>query len=107
MSFALQSCHICIFIDHEIDDHKFLVELACSTTLIPAYHPALLSKILGTKSGNGTPVVVFVVCGGFKIGLETAAEYRQSVEEARKLGDTWTIEYDDGELLSFNNRLDR
>jgi len=97
-----------IFIDREIDDHKFLVELACSTTLIPAYYPALLSKMLGTKSGNGTPVVVFVVCGGFKIDLETAAEYKQSVEkEAQKLGGTWTVEYDGGELLSFDNRLDR
>jgi len=48
------------------------------------------------------------VCGGFKTDLETAAEYKQLVEkEAQKLGGTWTVEYDGGELLSFDNRLDR
>ncbi|KAJ3515560.1 hypothetical protein NLJ89_g1676 [Agrocybe chaxingu] len=35
------------------NDHKFLVELACSTTLVPAYNPTLFQKLVTSKSTNG------------------------------------------------------
>jgi L-serine/L-threonine ammonia-lyase len=82
----------------KVDDQKFLVELACSTTLVPAYHPALFDKIVDRKDGK-RPVVVFVVCGGFKIDLVTAEEYRRMVTYPPT--HSWSVEYDDGELFSF------
>lgn len=83
-----------------LDDHKFLVELACSTTLVPAYHPALFNKLVPPTADSGVNKrrsVVFVVCGGFKIDLETAAEYQRLVHP----GEHWTVKYDDGHLFSF------
>ncbi|KAF9483774.1 tryptophan synthase beta subunit-like PLP-dependent enzyme [Pholiota conissans] len=86
------------------DDHKFLVELACSTTLVPAYHPDFFDKLVeasATKDKN-RPVVVFIVCGGFKIDLQIAAEYRMLAEgDPRGAGESWTVKYDDGQLFSF------
>lgn len=82
------------------DDQKFLVELACSTTLVPAYHPALFDKIVDRKDSKQRPIVVFVVCGGFKIDLATAGEYRKLLNELSPTH-SWSVEYDDGELFSF------
>jgi len=62
----------------EIDEHKFLVELACSTALAPAYSPPLFEKIMdsitsevdiGGTSGSQRKSVVFIVCGGAKATL--------------------------------------
>ena len=61
-----------------IDEHKILVELACSTTLAPAYSPELFSKLV---SPSPSKTVVFVVCGGFKISLAELEEYRDIVED--------------------------
>jgi len=61
------------------NDHKFLVELACSTTLIPAYHASLFDNLVPPKKDKDSPrVAVFIVCGGFKID----------------------VKYDDGDLFS-------
>ncbi|KAF8162968.1 tryptophan synthase beta subunit-like PLP-dependent enzyme [Crassisporium funariophilum] len=82
------------------NDHKFLVELACSTTLVPAYHPPLFDKLVAPKKQpDGRRVVVFVVCGGFKIDLETASDYQRALSE--DLRAVWTVKYDDGELFNF------
>ncbi|KAJ7905260.1 tryptophan synthase beta subunit-like PLP-dependent enzyme [Mycena olivaceomarginata] len=50
------------------DDHKMLVELACSTTLVAAYKEELFDHIIpptGTKR-----LGLFIVCGGFKVSLD-------------------------------------
>jgi len=71
-------------IERFADEHKFLVELACSTTLTPAYKPALFSRLVpSTTKGK---IAVFVICGGFKISLEEMAEYHRLVETDLKQG---------------------
>ncbi|KAJ3548430.1 hypothetical protein NMY22_g1263 [Coprinellus aureogranulatus] len=79
------------------DDQKMLVELACSTTLVPAYNPALFNKIVDSTDEERT--VVFIVCGGFKMSLAEATEYRRMVEAEPH--ETWTVKYDDGSLFTF------
>ncbi|KIM48876.1 hypothetical protein M413DRAFT_438048 [Hebeloma cylindrosporum] len=83
------------------NDHKFLVELACSTTLVPAYHPALFDKLVPPNADSeetARRLVVFIVCGGFKIDLETAAEYQRMLVHP---GEHWSVKCDDGQLFSF------
>lgn len=66
------------------DSQKMLVELACSTTLAPAYKPALFEKLVPVKQGSSVGskrTVVFVVCGGFKISLDDVAEYRKELDQ--------------------------
>ena len=53
-----------------------IVELACSTTLMPAYSKNLFERLVPQKADGTKAVVVFVVCGGFKIALEDIAEYQ-------------------------------
>ena len=53
-----------------------VVELACATALAPAYDSELFRKIAGKQQG----VVVFVVCGGFKVSLEELIEYRELIK---------------------------
>lgn len=62
------------------EDHKTLVELACSTTLAPAYHKDFLDRLVKPKEDGSRRVLVFVVCGGFKISLEELAEYQSIVQ---------------------------
>lgn len=78
-----------------------LVELACSTTLIPGYHKELFDELVPPKVDGdaGRRVVVFVVCGGFKIDLKTAAEYERQSNENRIV--RWTVKYDDGKPFAF------
>ncbi|KAF9562186.1 tryptophan synthase beta subunit-like PLP-dependent enzyme [Agrocybe pediades] len=86
------------------NDHKFLVELACSTTLVPVYHRPLFEKLVRPCQGDGDrAVVVFVVCGGFKIDVETAAEYAKMLRSNSngEKDEEWTVKYDDGSLFSF------
>ena len=68
------------------DEHKMLVELACATTLAPAYSPALFAKLV-PPGGN----VVFVVCGGFKVSLAELEEYRGVVEEKTAQCTHWDV----------------
>jgi L-serine/L-threonine ammonia-lyase len=44
-------------------------------------------------------VVVFIVCGGFKIDLAMAEEYRSLAAE--HAGISWTVKDDDGQEFSF------
>ncbi|PCH38355.1 tryptophan synthase beta subunit-like PLP-dependent enzyme [Wolfiporia cocos MD-104 SS10] len=71
------------------DDHKIMVELACSTTLTPAYRPSLFNKLVPPLGAERT--VVFVVCGGFKISLKELEEYRQIVEADAARGGEWDV----------------
>lgn len=80
------------------DDHKLLVELACSTTLTPAYKPALFNKLLPTTT-SGRRTVVFIVCGGFKISLDDALEYRKLVNGEVAHGGVWKVLLDDGDIF--------
>lgn len=78
------------------------MELACSTTLAPGYHPALLERLVDTTTNDGhRPILVFVVCGGFKIDLETVADYQRWLIQEPGLSEEWTVEDDDGALFNF------
>ncbi|KAK2460558.1 hypothetical protein APHAL10511_007028 [Amanita phalloides] len=81
------------------DDHKLLVELACSTTLVPAYKPALFNKLVPRRDqqGDKRPTVVFVICGGFKISGADLRNYENWLRE--KVDASWNVKYDDGSLL--------
>lgn len=88
--------------DSTEDDHKFLVELACSTTLVPGYHRSLFNKLVVGKAQEESaerPVAVFIVCGGFKIDLRMAEGYQSLVAEDS--GESWTVKDDDGQKWSF------
>jgi L-serine/L-threonine ammonia-lyase len=78
-----------------------LVELSCSTTLVPAYHKELFDKLVPSKPSGEERVVVFIVCGGFKTSAQDIAEYQQIVRESKESVDPWTVKYDDGSLFSF------
>lgn len=87
----------------DADDHKMLVELACSTTLVPAYHPTLFNRMVPPKTEMRN--VVFIVCGGFKVSIADAAEFQSIVDEdSRSLGSYWQVRSDDGELFQFPKR---
>lgn len=78
------------------------MELACSTTLVPGYHRSLFNKLVGKKAQEEReeqPVVVFIVCGGFKIDLGMVAEYQSLAAE--ESGESWTVKDNDGQKLSF------
>ena len=67
---------------------------------MPGYHRSLFNKLLDKKAqeeSSEQPVVVFIVCGGFKINLGMVAEY-QAVKET---GGTWAVKDDDGHKFSF------
>ncbi|KAG6909450.1 hypothetical protein DXG01_000435 [Tephrocybe rancida] len=79
---------------------QFAVELACSTTLTPAYAPSLFRKLMPPPNSPGTKrTVVFVVCGGFKISLAEAAEYGALVAQDKAQGGAWGVLIDDGSTL--------
>ncbi|KAJ7063083.1 tryptophan synthase beta subunit-like PLP-dependent enzyme [Mycena amicta] len=60
------------------DDHKLLVELACSTTLVAAYKRELFDHVLPPSESSRSSV--FVVCGGFKVSLDDLMGYRAQVD---------------------------
>ncbi|CAE6490259.1 unnamed protein product [Rhizoctonia solani] len=69
-----------------LDEHKMLTELACATTLSPAYIPGLLHNLV-PKSRNGKRlVVVFIVCGGSKILLGDVERYHTIVQASGEKG---------------------
>lgn len=83
------------------DDHKLLVELACSTTLTAGYKRVLFDRLVPEKTAGEERVVVFVVCGGFKISLEELGEYAQVVKDDidRDPGGAWEVICEDGDRL--------
>ncbi|KAI5121014.1 hypothetical protein M0805_005960 [Coniferiporia weirii] len=87
------------------EDHKIIVELACSTTLAPAYHPHFFTRLMNSQermidvSDGERKTVVFIVCGGVKISLEELTEYGVVVNEVLKEGRDWEV-FCDGEHWS-------
>ncbi|KAJ8455336.1 hypothetical protein ONZ51_g12504 [Trametes cubensis] len=81
------------------EDHKTLVELACSATIAPAYKPSLFSKLVPESRSNKPATVVLVVCGGFKISLDDLEEYRRIVAADLAEGGDWEVAYN-GKLLA-------
>ena len=81
------------------DDHKLLVELACSTTLTAGYKRTLFEKVTpGIVNAN----VVFIVCGGFKVSIDDIVQYRSVVNEdmRRNSGETcWEAVCGDGNIV--------
>lgn len=60
-----------------LDEHKMLVELACSATLASAYSKETFNKIMDTllpSKGVKDLTAVYIVCGGYKISLDELAE---------------------------------
>lgn len=57
-----------------------LVELACSVTLIPAYYPELFDKLVPAHDDGSKRNVIFIVCGGFLVSLDSLTKYQQVVE---------------------------
>lgn len=81
------------------DDHKMLVELACSTTLVPAYRPMLFNRMV-PPPGDDTHCVVFIVCGGFKVSLLDTGEFQNIIGNARREpGTSWEVRCDNGEIF--------
>jgi len=78
-------------------DHKFLVELACSTTLVPAYQRPMFNNILPPRSDGKRRTVVFIVCGGSKISLEDMAKYRHIVDSETGPWKVWV----EGKAIEF------
>ncbi|KAH9901160.1 tryptophan synthase beta subunit-like PLP-dependent enzyme [Cubamyces lactineus] len=81
------------------EDHKTLVELACSATIAPAYKPSLFTKLVPESRSNKLATVVLVVCGGFKISLDDLEEYRRIVAADIAAGGDWEVAYN-GETLT-------
>ena len=83
-----------------LDEHKTMVELACSTTLALAYSPEAFSRIMNevcpsSSSTSAERTVIFVVCGGVKVSLADMAEYRTMVDDALKTPNyEWDIRCD-------------
>jgi len=73
------------------DEHKILTELACSTTLVPAYSRELFDKLVPPSASGDPRTVVFVVCGGFKISLAEVEEYRVIVQSKVKGQTHWEV----------------
>jgi len=78
-----------------------LVELACSTTLVPAYKPSLLSHLVPPpqSSGSGKRNLVFIVCGGFKISEIDMESYGKILQGDAGNGSEWDVMVD-GERLT-------
>ncbi|KZT65460.1 tryptophan synthase beta subunit-like PLP-dependent enzyme, partial [Daedalea quercina L-15889] len=72
------------------DEHKILAELACTTTLVPAYSPELFARLVPCSNPEEPRTVVFVVCGGFKISLAEFGEYRAIVDKMSG-GTRWDV----------------
>ncbi|KAH9934924.1 tryptophan synthase beta subunit-like PLP-dependent enzyme [Fomitopsis serialis] len=73
------------------NEHKILAELACSTTLVPAYSRELFNKLVPPSTSGDPRTVVFVVCGGFKISVMEFDEYRTIVESKLKRQTHWEV----------------
>ncbi|KAH7889803.1 tryptophan synthase beta subunit-like PLP-dependent enzyme [Phlebopus sp. FC_14] len=78
------------------NDHKILLELACSTTLSAAYSRELFWRILDPMSEllcheRQKKSVIFVVCGGVKITYAEMAEYGQILDDAAQVEKEWRV----------------
>ncbi|GAW07424.1 l-serine dehydratase l-threonine deaminase [Lentinula edodes] len=89
------------------DDHKALVELACSTTLAAAYKPQLLDAVVPPRSDGRKRNIVFIVCGGFKVSLRELAEYEEVLraEIERNVNGYWEVVLNDGQIVDVDYSL--
>ncbi|KAJ3935423.1 MAG: tryptophan synthase beta subunit-like PLP-dependent enzyme [Lentinula lateritia] len=89
------------------DDHKALVELACSTTLAAAYKPQLLDAVVPPRSDGHKRNIVFIVCGGFKVSLRELAEYEEvlKAEIERNVNGHWEVVLNDGQIVDVDYSL--
>ncbi|KAJ3855601.1 tryptophan synthase beta subunit-like PLP-dependent enzyme [Lentinula lateritia] len=89
------------------DDHKALVELACSTTLAAAYKPQLLDAVVPPRSDGRKRNIVFIVCGGFKVSLRELAEYEEvlKAEIERNMNGHWEVVLNDGQIVDVDYSL--
>ena len=77
-----------------------MVELACSTTLAPAYSPETFTRVMNevctsSFSPSVEKTVIFVVCGGVKVSLADMAEYRTMVGDVLKAPNyEWDVRFD-------------
>ncbi|KAJ7581119.1 tryptophan synthase beta subunit-like PLP-dependent enzyme [Mycena floridula] len=78
-----------------VDDHKLLVELACSATLTAGYKRVLFDQVVPPGKDR---TVVFVVCGGFKVSFEDIIEYKRLMEEDMARSDSWAVIWGDGNV---------
>ena len=78
-----------------------LVELACATTLAPAYDLSLLDSLVplvhfeARKRRN----LVFIICGGFKISHDEMKEYENVVAADVAAGGHWNVRVDGESLI--------
>ncbi|KAG0701041.1 tryptophan synthase beta subunit-like PLP-dependent enzyme [Suillus ampliporus] len=85
------------------NDHKMLVELACSTTLTPGYNREFLLHILGpafsalSLEERKEKCLVFVVCGGVKISFEDMKEF-EDIVAAEQVESYWRVQIDGEEI---------
>ncbi|KAG8217432.1 tryptophan synthase beta subunit-like PLP-dependent enzyme [Butyriboletus roseoflavus] len=78
------------------DEHKFLLELACSTTMAPAYSHELFWRILDPISELSAEEkqrknVIFVVCGGVKVTPDELSEYAHILDRAAEVEKQWKV----------------
>ncbi|KAH9053868.1 tryptophan synthase beta subunit-like PLP-dependent enzyme [Lactarius vividus] len=85
------------------DNHKFLVELACSATLVPAYKREVVTRLV-PPTGVEKKALVFIVCGGFKISQQDLLEYSEIVRKDLGEGGKWDAMVD-GEKLQLDTTI--
>ncbi|KAF8559491.1 tryptophan synthase beta subunit-like PLP-dependent enzyme [Imleria badia] len=75
---------------------RILLELACSTTMSPAYSHELFWRILDPMSKLSVEErqrknVIFIVCGGVKVTSDELSEYAQILDRAAEVEREWKI----------------
>ncbi|KIJ69508.1 hypothetical protein HYDPIDRAFT_79658 [Hydnomerulius pinastri MD-312] len=78
------------------DEHKTLVELACSSTLSAAYNRDLFWRVLDPKSEvsdeeRQKKTAIFIVCGGVKISCAEMVEYGEILNKAAAVEKEWQV----------------
>lgn len=66
-----------------------LVELGCAATLTTAYSSELFNKLVPRISGE-KPTVVFIVCGGYKVWLDSIGQYKRILKD-QSGGGHWDV----------------
>ncbi|KAG9318393.1 tryptophan synthase beta subunit-like PLP-dependent enzyme [Chiua virens] len=80
----------------DVDEHKFLLELACATTMSPAYSYDLFWRILDSTSKLSAEEkrkknVIFIVCGGVKVTFDELSEYDPILDRAAEAEREWKV----------------
>ena len=77
-----------------------MVELACPATLVPAYKPELVTRLV-PPTGAEKKTLVFIVRGGIKISQQDILEYSEIVRKDLGAGGKWDAMVD-GEKLELD-----